>query len=111
MQPHVSQTLVLPPQAVMGHKGQGGETPLLAADGRAAGWPAAGVRDERAQGAGENLWSSGSQHRGVVFLLVKIIDMVCVVFLLVAKLKENKYSMARTFLFFFFFKVLHLIPL
>ena len=36
-----------------------------------------------------------------MFLLVKVIDMVRVVFLLVTKLKENKYSMARTFLFCF----------
>jgi len=37
-----------------------------------------------------------------VFLLAKIIDVVCVVYLLVSKLKENKYCMARTFLFCFF---------
>jgi len=49
----------------------------------------------RAQGTAENPLQQGS----VLFLLVKIIDMVHVVFLLLMKLKENKYSVARACLF------------
>ena len=45
----------------------------------------------RAQGTAENPLQQGS----VLFLLVKINDLMCVVFLLVTKLKENKYRMAR----------------
>lgn len=58
VQLHVPQILVLPPQAVLGHKGYKEKLravgSVLAADRTDAEQPAAGAMEERTQGAGEN---------------------------------------------------------